>query len=115
MKLLSLLAAASVVSRASTHTIFVQLEVAGTRYPIGHGIRIPSYDGPVTDVSSDSIACNGPPNPTVKSDKVIQVKAGTPVTAVWRHTQTSGPGDVMDASHKVGMPSSPSLAEVAAF
>lgn len=101
MKLLSLFAAAGIVGQASSHTIMVQLEVAGTRYPIGHAIRIPSYDGPITDVMSNSIACNGPPNPTVNSDKVIQVKAGTPVTAVWRHTQTSGPNDVMDASHKV--------------
>lgn len=92
--------AASAASLASAHTIFVQLESGGTRYPVSHGIRTPSYDGPIQDVTSDSVACNGPPNPTTPSDKIIDVQAGSTVTAVWRHTLTSGPEDVMDASHK---------------
>ena len=32
------------------------------------------------------MACNGPPNPTAPSDKIIPVTAGTNVSAVWRHT-----------------------------
>lgn len=97
MKVLSLLAAASA---ASAHTIFVQLEAGGTTYPVSHGIRTPSYDGPITDVTSNDLACNGGPNPTTPSDKIITVNAGSTVKAIWRHTLTSGPDDVMDASHK---------------
>jgi len=97
MKGLSLLAAASA---ASAHTIFVQLNAGGTTYPVSYGIRDPSYDGPITDVSSNDVACNGGPNPTTPSSNVITVTAGTTVKAVWRHTLTSGADDVMDASHK---------------
>ncbi|KAL2135160.1 hypothetical protein VTI74DRAFT_9591 [Chaetomium olivicolor] len=97
MKCLALLAAASA---ASAHTIFVQLEAGGTTYPVSYGIRTPTYDGPITDVTSNDLACNGGPNPTTPSDKIITVTAGTTVKAIWRHTLTSGPDDVMDASHK---------------
>ncbi|KAK4242913.1 endoglucanase II [Achaetomium macrosporum] len=97
MKALSLLAAASA---ATAHTIFVQLESGGTTYPVSYAIRTPSYDGPITDVTSNDLACNGGPNPTTPSDKVITVTAGTTVKAIWRHTLTSGANDVMDASHK---------------
>lgn len=69
-------------------------------------------------MSSNNLACNGPPNPTTPSSKIIQVTAGSNLTAIWRHTLTckdsssrnigeyvadievAGPGDVMDASHK---------------
>jgi len=91
---------AAVLGVASCHTIFVQLAAGGTTNAIGVGIRDPSYDGPITDVSSNPIACNGGPNPTTASNVVINVKAGGTVTAVWRHTETSGPGDVVDPSHK---------------
>jgi cellulase len=97
MKGFTLLAAASA---ASAHTIFVQLDTGGTVYPVSHAIRTPSYDGPITNVASNDLACNGGPNPTTPSDKIITVTAGTTVKAIWRHTLTSGPGDVMDASHK---------------
>ncbi|KAK3486662.1 glycosyl hydrolase family 61-domain-containing protein [Neurospora hispaniola] len=97
MKVLSLLVAASA---ASAHTIFVQLEAGGTTYPVSYGIRTPSYDGPITDVTSNDLACNGGPNPTTPSDKIITVNAGSTVKAIWRHTLTSGADDVMDASHK---------------
>lgn len=96
MKAFSLLAAASAVS---AHTIFLQLESGGTTNPIGYGIRTPSYDGPIVDVNSNDIVCNGGPNPTTPSDKIINVSAGSTVRAIWRHTLTSGPNDVMDASH----------------
>ncbi|OTA96540.1 carbohydrate-binding module family 1 protein, partial [Hypoxylon sp. CO27-5] len=86
-------------SLASAHTIFVQLEANGVTNPVSYGIRTPSYDGPITDVTSNDVACNGGPNPTTPSDKIIDVKAGSTVNAIWRHTLTSGPNDVMDASH----------------
>jgi hypothetical protein len=97
MKGIVVLAAASV---ASAHTIFTQLQAGGTTYPISYAIRDPSYDGPITDVTSNDLACNGGPNPTTPSDKIISVTAGSTVQAVWRHTLTSGADDVMDASHK---------------
>ena len=37
--------AAAVLSVATAHTTFVQLEIEGTTYGIGDGIRDPSYDG----------------------------------------------------------------------
>ncbi|GAB1317562.1 hypothetical protein MFIFM68171_07772 [Madurella fahalii] len=97
MKGLALIAAATA---ASAHTIFVQLEADGKTYPVSHAIRTPSYDGPITNVNSNDLACNGGPNPTMKSNEIITVTAGTTVKAVWRHTLTSGPSNVMDASHK---------------
>ena len=97
MKALTLLAAASA---ASAHTIFVQLDAGGKTYPVSHGIRTHVYDGPITDVTSNDLACNGGPNPTTPSSEIITVTAGSTVKAVWRHTLQSGPGDVMDASHK---------------
>jgi len=51
--------------------------------------------------NQNDIACNGGPNPTTATNKVINVAAGSTVQATWRHTLTSGPNDVIDASHKV--------------
>ncbi|KAI0194324.1 glycosyl hydrolase family 61-domain-containing protein [Xylaria flabelliformis] len=99
MKYLGVASAAAAISIASAHTIFVQLESGGVTNPVSYGIRTPSYDGPITDVSSNDLACNGGPNPTTPSDKIIDVKAGSTVNAIWRHTLTSGADDVMDASH----------------
>ncbi|KAK1774109.1 family 61 glycosyl hydrolase [Copromyces sp. CBS 386.78] len=64
---------------AFAHTIFSQLTAGGKTYPISHGIRTPSYDGPQTDVNSKNMACNGPPNPTTPSDKIIDVTAGSTI------------------------------------
>ncbi|KAK2613595.1 hypothetical protein N8I77_000500 [Diaporthe amygdali] len=96
MKVSSLLFSASV---ASAHTIFVQLEAGGTTNPISYGIRTPTYDGPIQDVTSNSLACNGPPNDPASASNVITVQAGSTVNAIWRHTLTSGSDDVMDSSH----------------
>ncbi|KAK3689888.1 glycosyl hydrolase family 61-domain-containing protein [Podospora appendiculata] len=97
MKGFALLAAASA---ASAHTIFVQLSAGGTTNPVSYGIRTPTYDGPITDVTSNDLACNGGPNPTTPSANIITVTAGSTVKAVWRHTLTSGADDIIDASHK---------------
>jgi hypothetical protein len=52
---------------------------------------------PQTDVSSKNMACNGPPNPTTPSDKIISVTAGTNVTAVWRQSLDGRPfGNLWD-------------------
>ncbi|KAI2471087.1 carbohydrate-binding module family 1 protein [Annulohypoxylon bovei var. microspora] len=99
MRYSSLAATVAGASLATAHTIFLQLEADSVTNPVSYGIRTPTYDGPITDVSTNDVACNGGPNPTTPSDKIIDVKAGSTVTAIWRHTLTSGAGDVMDASH----------------
>ncbi|KAF4633088.1 hypothetical protein G7Y89_g5035 [Cudoniella acicularis] len=101
MKLFSLLSFATLTT---AHTIFAQLESAGTTYPVSYGIRTPTYDGPISDVSTDYVACNGGPNPTTPSSNIINVKAGDTVVATWRHTLTSTAANdaiyVIDPSHK---------------
>ncbi|KAK1593805.1 family 61 glycosyl hydrolase [Colletotrichum navitas] len=90
-------------SLASAHTIFSSLEVGGVNQGIGGGVRVPSYNGPIENVQSDSLACNGAPNPTTPSSKVITVQAGENVTAIWRYMLSStgsGPADIMDSTHK---------------
>lgn len=54
-------------------------------------MRLPSYDGPIMDVTSASMSCNGSPNAldTVSSN-VCTVPAGAKVTLRWSHTLTSG-------------------------
>ncbi|KAI1322979.1 lytic polysaccharide monooxygenase [Xylariaceae sp. FL0255] len=94
------LAAASTAPLTVAHTIFVQLTANGVTNPVSYGIRDPSYDGPITVVTSNDLACNGGSNPTTPSSDIIDVTAGSTVDAVWRHTLTSGADDVMDASHK---------------
>ncbi|KAI0505584.1 glycoside hydrolase family 61 protein [Xylaria bambusicola] len=90
----------SLANTASAHTIFCQLKTSQQTYAVSYGIRTPSYDGPQTDVNSANLACNGPPNPTTPSNKVIDVAAGNTVSAIWRHTLQSGSNDVMDPGHK---------------
>lgn len=70
---------------ASAHTIFTSLEVGGVNSGTGQGVRVPTYNGPITDVTSNSMACNGNPNPTSPTSKVITVQAGQDVTAIWRY------------------------------
>lgn len=118
MKFSSTLALAAAASSASGHTIFLSLNGG----KVGDGVRVPTYDGvclsrsitysqtqlvltrgpkqPITDVKSNDIACNGGPNPTASTNTVITVQAGSQATLTWRHTLTSGPNDVIDASHK---------------
>jgi hypothetical protein len=115
MRITGSLALAALASSASAHTIFVSLNGGA----VGDGVRVPTYDGvsrplnvklstkqpsdptqPIQDVASSDIVCNGGPNPTKKTNTVITVQAGSTATLTWRHTLTSGPGEVIDASHK---------------
>lgn len=100
MKFSSSIAAAAALTGASAHTIMTNLVSNGVVNGVGVGIRVPSYDGPITDVSTSDIACNGGPNPTTPSNVVIDVKAGSTVQTYWRHTLTSTSSDVIDSSHK---------------
>jgi len=94
------------VHSVSAHTIFQTLWVNGVSQGHQVGIRVPSYDGPITDVTSNDVICNGGINPYVTpvSQTVIPVPAGAQVTAEWHHTLTSaGTGDAadpIDPSHK---------------
>lgn len=63
--------------------------------------RTYQYDGPITDVTSTSVICNGPPNPLITpySTTVIDVPAGGTFTAEWHHVlQPDGynPADTAD-------------------
>ncbi|CZR53138.1 related to cel1 protein precursor [Phialocephala subalpina] len=100
MKLQVAIPFATVLSLASSHTIFTQLQAGSTTSAVGVGIRDPSYDGPISDVTSNDIACNGGKNPTTATNAIIQVQAGSTVKAIWRHTLTSAASDVIDPSHK---------------
>ncbi|KAF9049502.1 hypothetical protein BDZ89DRAFT_1088925 [Hymenopellis radicata] len=76
------------VSTVSAHSIFQELYVNGADQGHLNGIRVPDYDGPITDVTSNDVICNGGINPyhTPISTTVIPVAAGTQVTAEWHHT-----------------------------
>lgn len=100
MKVITLLASASAVS---AHTIFQNLVAGGRDYGQGNGVRIPSYNGPIEDVSSNSMACNGAPNSVASTNTIIDVQAGSEVTALWRYmlsTTGTSPNDIMDSTHK---------------
>ncbi|KAF8600434.1 hypothetical protein BDV93DRAFT_525442 [Ceratobasidium sp. AG-I] len=92
-------------AQAAAHTIFQELYVNGVSAGHNKGIRVPSYNGPVTDVTSNDIICNGGVNPWVTPyDKtVITVPAGATITHEWHHGG-SGPdpsdaADPIEASH----------------
>ncbi|KAI9642617.1 hypothetical protein NHQ30_009422 [Ciborinia camelliae] len=91
------------LSYVSAHTIFMQLQSGGTLYNTSYAIRTPTYDGPITDVTTQYVACNGGPNPTTPSSDIINVQAGSTVQAIWRHTLTSTPSNdatyILDPSH----------------
>ncbi|KAJ7594664.1 glycosyl hydrolase family 61-domain-containing protein [Mycena floridula] len=87
------------VSVASGHTIFQQLYVNGADQGHLTGIRVPDYDGPIMDVTSNDIICNGGINPyhTPMSSAVITVPAGATVVTEWHHTlDGANPTDTED-------------------
>ncbi|KAK2807769.1 hypothetical protein FQN50_005311 [Emmonsiellopsis sp. PD_5] len=90
--------AAALAGDAAAHTIMTNLVVDGEVYPVSFAVRTPTYDG--VHVTSDDVVCNGGPNPTTPSSDIIPIEAGSTIQATWRHTLTSGPEDVIDASHK---------------
>ena len=100
MKFQQIITLGSVAGLVSAHTIFTNLQAGGTTYPVSYAIRTPTYDGPISDVTTNDVACNGGPNPTTPSSKIVNVKAGDTVQAIWRHTLTSDATDVIDPSHK---------------
>ncbi|KAF7893785.1 hypothetical protein EAF00_007299 [Botryotinia globosa] len=103
MKLQLILPFSFLLSCVSAHTIFMKLQSGGTLYNTSYAIRTPTYDGPINDVTTEYVACNGGPNPTTPSSNIINVVAGSTVNAVWRHTLDSTPANdatyVLDPSH----------------
>jgi len=93
-------------STVSAHTIFQEMYVNGVDQGHINGIRVPSYDGPITDVTSNDVICNGGINPYQQpvSTVIIPVPAGVQVTAEFHHTlagaDPTDPADPIDPSHK---------------
>ncbi|KAG9219621.1 hypothetical protein CCMSSC00406_0006057 [Pleurotus cornucopiae] len=79
---------ASLAAGAQAHSIFQELYVNGVSAGHTVGIRVPDYDGPITDVTSNDVICNGGINPYHQpvSQTIIPVPAGATVTAEWHHT-----------------------------
>ncbi|KAI0765557.1 glycoside hydrolase family 61 protein [Irpex lacteus] len=101
----SLLSLALLLGSGSAHTIFQKLYVNGADQGELVGIRAPDYDGPITDVTSNDIICNGGINPYHQpvSKAVITAPAGSTLTAEWHHTLNQVAGDSqdpIDSSHK---------------
>ncbi|KAI0770499.1 glycosyl hydrolase family 61-domain-containing protein [Fomes fomentarius] len=102
----SLLVATALATSTFAHAIFQELYVNGVSQGHLTGIRVPDYDGPITDVTSNDVICNGGINPYHQpiSTTVIPVAGGAQVTAEWHHTlqgaDPSDSADPIDASHK---------------
>ncbi|KAG8947151.1 hypothetical protein FRC04_011003 [Tulasnella sp. 424] len=96
------------VASANAHTIFQKLWVNGVDQGYLKGIRHPTYDGPITDVTSNDIICNGGPNPLVTPypSEIINIPAGATVGTEWHHAlqpngyDPSDSADPIDPSHK---------------
>ncbi|PPQ92863.1 hypothetical protein CVT25_004351, partial [Psilocybe cyanescens] len=103
-KLLAFTAFLLSIGSVSTHTIFQELYVNGLSQGRLNGIRVPNYNGPITDVTSNDVICNGRINPyhTPISTTVIKVAAGSQVSAGFHYTLTSkfrDNSDPIDPSH----------------
>jgi len=97
----SILVATLFTALASAHTILDEIYNGGVSQGLHNCLRLPSYDGPITDVTSASISCNGSPNTLdTVSNKSCSYAAGATYGMRWGHTLTSGSSDVIDASHK---------------
>ncbi|KAG8972167.1 hypothetical protein FRC05_010336 [Tulasnella sp. 425] len=97
------------VASAHAHSIFQRVWVNGVDQGLVTGIRYPDYNGPITDVTSNDIICNGGVNPlhTPLPTTIINIPAGATVGAEWHHGLNANPGidptdpaDPIDSSHK---------------
>ncbi|OBZ71735.1 putative endo-beta-1,4-glucanase D [Grifola frondosa] len=81
----SLLALSALVTGAFAHSIFQEMYVNGVDQGHITGIRVPDYDGPITDGTSNDLICNEGINPYHQpiSQAIITVPAGAQVTAEW--------------------------------
>jgi len=74
----------ALAASTSAHTIFQRLNVDNVDQGELTGIRVPTSNTPIQDVTSANIACNSGFSQPV-SDKVIEVKAGATIGAYWGH------------------------------
>jgi len=97
---------AGLIASVSAHAIWQELYVNGVDQGHLTGIRVPTYDGPIQDVTSDDLICNGGINPynLPLPTNIITIPAGASVTAEMHHTlagaDPSDPADPIDPSHK---------------
>jgi lytic cellulose monooxygenase (C1-hydroxylating) len=104
MKITGVLSLLTLLSPISAHTIFQRLKVNGADQGQLVGVRAPSSNNPVQDVSGSSIACNtGLYSPV--SSAVVTIPAGATVSSWWEHLiggpqGSSDPDNPIAASHK---------------
>ncbi|EWC46811.1 hypothetical protein DRE_04056 [Drechslerella stenobrocha 248] len=102
-----LAAVVALAGSASAHTVFQRLWVNGVTPGQNVGIRVPLYDGPITDVSHNGIICNGAginPMRQPPPGAIIDVPISSTLTMEWHHG-TEGPNpldssDPVDPTHK---------------
>ncbi|THH28705.1 hypothetical protein EUX98_g5485 [Antrodiella citrinella] len=93
---------AALATSAFAHTIMQELYFNGVDQGHITGIRVPDYDGPITDVTSNDLICNGGINPYHQpiSMAILPVAAGAQVTTEWHHTlagaDPTDPADPID-------------------
>ncbi|KAJ7600768.1 glycoside hydrolase family 61 protein G [Mycena floridula] len=91
-------------STVSARTVFSALSINGVDQGHGVGVRVPSSNAPITDLTSPNLICNtGFIQPV--SQTVLQVPAGAQVTAQFHHTSagapaTKDPSDPTDPTDK---------------
>ncbi|KAF8914867.1 glycoside hydrolase [Mucidula mucida] len=90
-------------SGVSARTVFSAVSVNGVDQGHAVGVRVPSANAPITDITSSDIACNTNFIQPV-SDAVIPVAAGDQVTAQFHHYsagyQGPDPSDPLDPTNK---------------
>ncbi|KAJ3032690.1 hypothetical protein HDV00_007210 [Rhizophlyctis rosea] len=107
----TVLASLLLAGAASAHTIFSELAVNGVwqgNYKTStNGIRLPTYDGPIQDVTDSHMACNGYGQNTIvyPSKYKVPVKAGDTISLKWLHALDNYVGDSdtanpVDPGHK---------------
>ena len=99
---LSLLTAAAFGLSVDAHAIMQRIKVNGSDQGLLNGLRAPSNNNPVQDVSSSSIACGAAGS---TSGTVIAVKAGDAIAGQYQHLiggsqGANDPDNPIAASHK---------------
>ncbi|KAG9018750.1 hypothetical protein FRB90_010057 [Tulasnella sp. 427] len=108
MKVQTALSSIVWASTVFAHTIFQRVHVNGVDQGYLKGVRHPTYNGPITDVTSNDIICNGGPNPLVTPypTEIIDIPAGSPAAIQYDNVlQPNGwdptnSADPVDPSHK---------------
>ncbi|KAF9046516.1 glycoside hydrolase family 61 protein G [Panaeolus papilionaceus] len=91
MKSTSLLSAAFLAGTATAKTVFTQFAVNGVDQGYTVGLRVPSSNAAITDITSPNIICNtGYIQPV--SQTVVKVKAGDQITAMFHRTSAGAVG-----------------------